>query len=40
MALLRGKVELIPSDAVILSESEAFNYQMKILHNWKNLSDM
>lgn len=40
MALLKDKVTSIPEGAVILSESEAIDYQIKILHRWKDTSDV
>lgn len=40
MALLRAKKTAIPSDAVILNEEDALRYQLQILRNWKNTSDV
>ncbi|KAK9873633.1 hypothetical protein WA026_023418 [Henosepilachna vigintioctopunctata] len=36
MALIKANYKEIPKDAIVLSEAEAVNYQLKILFNWKN----
>ncbi|CAH0558839.1 unnamed protein product [Brassicogethes aeneus] len=39
MALLKGKQSEIPTDAIILTEQQALEYELKILKNWKHKSD-
>lgn len=40
MALQKGNISELPSDAVRLTEKEALEYQLKLLTNWKDKSDM
>lgn len=40
MALLRAKPHEIPPDAILLSEEDALEYQMKVIRGWKNGSDV
>ncbi|CAH1993972.1 unnamed protein product [Acanthoscelides obtectus] len=40
MALERRRMREIPSDAIILTEEQALQYQTKILNNWKATSDI
>lgn len=40
MALLKAKYSEIPSDAVVLTEEEALEYQYKTIYRWKKTSDM
>lgn len=40
MALSKAKYSEIPSDAVVLTESEAVLYQSRILNKWQNSSDV
>lgn len=39
MALNRAKREAIPSDGVVLTKTEAFQYQSKLMQSWKYKSD-
>lgn len=40
MALLKKKLTEVPDDAVVLSESEALEYEWKLIRGWKNPSDV
>ncbi|XP_017780560.1 PREDICTED: transmembrane protein 126A [Nicrophorus vespilloides] len=40
MALIKGKLSEIPSDAVLLSEKEAVEYQVKLIRNWRYPMDV
>lgn len=40
MALQKGKLSEFPEDAVRLTESQALEYQFKLLRNWKETSDV
>ncbi|KAF5305501.1 hypothetical protein FQA39_LY01592 [Lamprigera yunnana] len=40
MALLKGNKNEIPEDAVVLSREDALRYQIRVLKNWKHLSDV
>ncbi|XP_055382565.1 uncharacterized protein LOC129612812 [Condylostylus longicornis] len=40
MAFLKKKFEELPEDAVIISQEQAYNYQLKLIHNWDKLSEV
>ena len=40
MVLRTGKLGDLPENAVRLTESEAFEYQLKAAENWKRPSEM
>lgn len=40
MALSKAEVKNLPSDAIVLTEEQAINYQMKLINSWKNPWDV
>lgn len=40
MALEKSRRSAVPTDAIIISEKEAFEYQRKILDKWNVTSDV
>lgn len=40
MALMRNKIAEIPSDAVLLNESDALKYQIDLIRGWTNKNDV